>query len=302
MTSKAPAARDKAQPTSHTGPSDPAAFAFVQSLAAELSSGKVELPSFPDIALRVRSVLADDGVTPEKIVRVVSTEPALAARLLRMANSAALNFSGKAVTDLRTAVARMGHNMVRSAAIAFAMSQLKNAQALEGLEQPLDALWRRSASVAATAHVVARRFSKVNPDTALLAGLLHGVGELYILTRSKRHPELLSNAVAYHAIVRDWHSSVAKALLENWEMADEVVFAVGEFEDHARDYHGPPDLTDVLTVAYLMVSYQEQPELIELNMQGVGACKRMQLDRAAYEKLIGESSEEIRAMQQALGD
>jgi hypothetical protein len=57
----------------------------------------------------------------------------------------------------------------------------------------------------------------------------------------------------------------------------------------------------VLTVAYLMVSYQEQPELIELNMQGVAAYRRIELDRAAYEKLIGESSDEIRAMQQALG-
>jgi HD-like signal output (HDOD) protein len=218
-----------------------------------------------------------------------------------MANSAALNFSGKAVTDLRTAVARMGHNMVRSAAIAFAMSQLKNAQALAGLEQPLDVLWRRSASVAAMSHVVARRFSKVNPDTALLAGLLHGVGELYILTRSKQHPQLLADVAAYHAIVRDWHASIAKALLENWGISDEVVSAVAEFEDYERDYRGPPDLTDVLTVAYLMVSYQEQPELIELNMQGVAAYRRIELDRAAYEKLIGESSDEIRAMQQALG-
>src|SRR5262245_55877431 len=115
----------RSQSQQQTGPSDPEAFAFVQALAAELSTGKVELPSFPDIAMRVRQVLADEGVSPEKVVRVVGSEPALAARLLQLANSAALNFSGKAVTDLRTAVNRMGFNMVRSAAIAFAMSQLK---------------------------------------------------------------------------------------------------------------------------------------------------------------------------------
>jgi HD-like signal output (HDOD) protein len=301
MTSKAPVDSREAEPASFKGPSDTAAFAFVQSLAAELSSGKVELPSFPDIALKVRSVLEDDNVTPDKVVRVVSSEPALAGRLLQMANSAALNFSGKAVTDLRTAVARMGFNMVRSAAIAFAMSQLKNVQALQGLEQPLDALWRRSASVAAMSHVVARRFSDVNPDTALLAGLLHGIGELYILTRSKQHPALLTDAAAYHSIVRDWHSSIAKALLENWGIAEDVVAAVGEFEDYERDRHGPADLTDVLTVAYLIVAYQEQPEMMEANMQGVAACRRMQLDREAYQKLIGESADEIRAMEQALG-
>ena len=281
--------------------SDPAAFAFVQSLAAELSNGKVDLPSFPDIALQVRRVLADDNVTPEKVVRIVGSEPALAARLLQIANSAALNLSGKAVTDLRTAVARMGFNMVRSAAIAFAMSQLKKVDALKGLEGPLDQLWQRSAAVAAMSHVVARRFSKVNPDTALLAGLLHGIGQLYILTRAHQHPALFANQPAYHQIVRDWHSSISKALLENWEMAEEIVLAVSEFEDYARDHKGAPDLTDVLTVAHLVVSYQEHPDSIELNMQGVSACQRMQLDRAAYDKLILESGDEVAAMQQALG-
>ena len=135
----------------------PDAFAFVQELAAELSSGKVDLPSFPEIAVRVRQVLSDEGVSPDKVVRVVGSEPALAARLLQIANSAALNFSGRAVTELRTAVARMGFNMVRSAAIAFAMSQLKRVDALKGLEKPLEVLWNRSATVAALSHVVARR-------------------------------------------------------------------------------------------------------------------------------------------------
>ncbi len=281
---------------------DPVAFGFVQALAAELSSGKVDLPSFPDIVPRVRQALADEGATPQKIVRVVSSEPALAARLLQMANSAALNFSGKAVTDLRTAIARLGFNLVRTAAIAFAMSQLKKADALKGLEKPLDVLWRRSAAVAAMSHVLAKRLSRINPDTALLAGLLHGIGELYILTRAKQHPQLFADESAYQAIVRDWHTSIAKALLENWDMAEEIVRAVSEFESVERDDRGPVDLTDVLSVAYLIVSYQDHPEEIELNMQGVPACRRMQLDRAAYEKLIAESADEIAAMRQALGN
>ncbi len=281
--------------------SDAAAFAFVQALAAELSSGKVDLPSFPDIVPRVREALADEKATPQKIVRIVSSEPALAARLLQIANSAALNFSGKAVTDLRTAVARLGFDMVRTAAIAFAMTQLTKAHALEGLEKPLDKLWRRSAAVAAMSHVLARRFSRVNPDTALLAGLLHGIGELYILTRAKQHPQLFANQSAYQAIVRDWHTSIAKALLENWEMAEEIVEAVSEFENNEREYAGPADLTDVLSVAWLIVSYQDHPEAIELNMQGVSACQRMRLDQAAYEKLLAESADEVAAMQQALG-
>ncbi len=288
---------------SHAAPGgDKEAFAFVQALATELSSGKVDLPSFPDIAMQVRKVLADDNVTPDKIVRVIGSEPSLAARVLRISNSAALNFSGKAITELRTAIARMGFNMVRSAAISFAMSQLKKVDSLKGLEKPLDELWRRSSLVATMSYVVARRLAtKINPDTAMLAGLLHGVGHLYILTRAAQHPALFANESAYHATVRDWHSSIAKALLENWDMSEEIVQAVSDFEDLQRTHTGPTDLTDVLTVGHLLATYREYPDTIELNMQGVAACTRMQLDRAAYDKMLAESAEEIVAIQQALG-
>lgn len=283
------------------GGTNQAAFEFVKELAAELSAGKVDMPGFPDIALRVRKALADEDVSAEKLVRVVGSEPLLAAQLLRIANSAALNVSGRAITDLRTAVARMGFNMVRTAAITFAVSQLKKADTLKGLEEPLNELWQRSAEVAAMSHVVARRLTRVNPDTALLAGLLHGIGHLYILARAGKHPGLFNDKAAYHAIVRDWHASVAKALLENWEMAEEIVQAVSEFEDLNRQHTGYTDLCDVLTVSHLLVSYQEFPDSIELNMQGVAACQRMKLDKAGYDTLIRESADDINSMKSALG-
>ena len=73
-------------------------FDFVRSLAAELSRGNVDLPSFPEIAVRVRRVLSDPKSSVEQVVRVVGSEPALAARLLRIANSASLNRSGRAAS------------------------------------------------------------------------------------------------------------------------------------------------------------------------------------------------------------
>ncbi len=284
-----------------SGNANKAAFEFVQLLAQELSSGKVELPSFPDVAIKIRKVLADDDVKLDQVVRVVASEPTLAARLLQVANSAAVNRSGNPVTDMRKAVQHMGLNMVRSAAIAFAMAQMKKAGELKGLEVPMAALWKRSTAVAAMSHVVARRLTKLNPDTALLAGLLHGVGELYILTRANKHPGLFADRPVYDTIVRDWHGSVAQALLENWEMSEDVVRAVSEFEDLERRHTGPADLSDVLTVAHLMVSYQDYPESIELNMQGVAAVQRMALDVTAYSNIIQQSRDEIKELQEALG-
>jgi hypothetical protein len=84
-------------------------------------------------------------------------------------------------------------------------------------------------------------------------------------------------------------------------MAEDIVLAVAEFEDLDREHRGPPDLSDVLTVGYLLSSYRDYPETVELNMQGVSASRRLQLDSAAYAKLLNESSEEIAAVQVALG-
>src|SRR5438552_18767906 len=100
-----------AQKTPPTGAPDGAgdvAFTFVQALASELSGGKIELPGFPHIVMRVQKVLGDENSDASRVVKVLGSEPVLASQMVRMANSAALNPAGVRVTDLRAAVARVG--------------------------------------------------------------------------------------------------------------------------------------------------------------------------------------------------
>src|ERR1700761_3719814 len=163
-----------ATPSSSTdsGPADRqgnVAFNFVQALAAELSGGKIELPGFPHIVMRVQKVLNDERADANRIVKVLGSEPVLAAQIIRMANSAALNTSGSAVSDLRAAVSRVGLDTVRSATISFAIRQLQGAPALRGMENQLGMLWKRSVLVASLSCVIARKHTNINPDTALLA-------------------------------------------------------------------------------------------------------------------------------------
>ena len=278
-----------------------AAFEFVKALAFELSSGKIDLPSFPDVAVRVRRALADDRTTVEQVTRIVGSEPALAARLLKMANSAMLNRTGKQVTDLKSAIARMGYNMVRSAAISFAMAQIRASANLKSVEVPLKALWQHSTYVAALCYVVSKKQTKINPDEAFLAGLLHGIGKLYILSRCEKHPVLFANEEALVQVIRDWHANVGKAIMENWEMAQTLVDAIGDQEDIERAHDGGADLTDVVICANMMAAYFEQPADLELNMQGVTAFKMLSLDAASTTAIIKECREEIDALRNALG-
>jgi HD-like signal output (HDOD) protein len=276
------------------------AFEFVRSLAAELSSGKIDLPSFPEIATRVRQVLQDPKSSIDQVVRLVGSEPALAARLMRVSNASAFNRSGKQVTDLRTAINRIGYSMVRSAAMAFAMSQLRRGAKLERLQSRLDQLWQNSTQVAALAYVLARTSSKVNPDEALLAGMMHGIGKLYIMTRAAQHPELFVDNETLDEICGSWHASIGKAILENWEFSDLMANAVGDQDDFSREDEVEPDLRDVIAIAVLMTSYEADIPGLQIALNGLPATVRLGLDEARIHTVIEDCAAEVSALSEAL--
>lgn len=105
-------------------------FAFVESLAADLSGGTLELPSFPDVVIRIRKALEDDNCTTAKLAQLIGSEPALAARLLQIANSAAMRRGPDPVSDVNTAIGLLGWDIVRSSAMSFAMKQIRDEQTL----------------------------------------------------------------------------------------------------------------------------------------------------------------------------
>jgi HD-like signal output (HDOD) protein len=285
----------------HADDQNTAPFAFVQCLAAELSHGNIDLPSFPDIAIRVRMVLADERSTVDRIVRVTSAEPILATRLLRIANSVALNPSGHLVSDLRTAINRVGHNIVRSAAISFAMEQIRRAESLARIRPRLEELWEESTHVAAVAYLLAKRFTTHNPDQALLTGMLHNVGKLYILTRLVDHPLLFRDQESQQAITRDWHASIGTAILENWGLPEDVCEAVRDHEDIMRTHRGVADLTDITTAAVILSQVAARSTGLLPNLQELKAFRVLGIDDAGSQRVISGMQEEIAALRHALG-
>jgi HD-like signal output (HDOD) protein len=236
------------------------------------------------------------------VVKVLGTEPVLAGQLMRVANSAALNPSGRSITDLRTAVARVGLNTVRTATIAYAVRLLRAGAELKDIASRLNDLWQRNVTVASISYVLAKQRTQVNPDCALLTGLLHGVGRLYIMTRAVRHPALFANPSSYQMIERDWHLSIATALLENWEIAPEIVSAVRDSEDYAREPRGAASLTDVLVAAnMIVVHFGQPPEFLQARLQTVRAVAKLELTREICDALVNESAEEISGLREVLG-
>ncbi len=278
-----------------------AGFEFVQELAAALSSGPVELPSFPDVALRVQDLLADDGVSTDMVVRIVGAEPMLAARVVSLANSAAMNPSSNPVNDLRTAVARLGFDSLRAAAVSFAVAQLRRRDEYRSIEPQLSQLWVDSVCMAATACVVARRSRRMSPDTALFAGLVASVGRIYILTRAAAHPQLFADPAGYQAISNQWHAGVARALLESWHVVDEVVDAVHTYETTNQATRAGSMLPDVLALAALLNSHRDAPDLMAEALRDFRSLARLGLSSADCAELLVESAVEMTSLRAALG-
>ena len=277
------------------------AFEFVRELALELSGDSLELPSYPEVALRVQRVLSDMNADSERVVRVLGADAVLAARVLTLANSAAINTTGKPVTELRRAVVNLGFDALRTAAMSFALNQLRKAASYKDIKDQMSAQWEHSAAMAAYCFVLARKCARFNPDTAMLAGLISGVGKLYILTRARRHPNLFGDDVAYQGIVRDWHGNIARALLDNWQIADEIVTAVQSFEEAASEPRNTPHLADVLAVAAALIDSGDSLELLATGGELERPFKRLGLDVATVEAMRAESKAEIDSLRAALG-
>jgi HD-like signal output (HDOD) protein len=276
-------------------------FGFVRALAAELSKGQVDLPSVPEVVLRLQRALSDENASNETVVLVVSSEPMLAAKLMNMANSAALNPSEHRIADLRTAVARVGFNIVRSAALSFAVEQLRKSAEFQHLTPQLDMLWKNSVQIATLSHVLARRFSSLNGDTALLTGLMHNVGRIYILTRASKFPTLIADPLTFNSITRDWHGNVARAVLENWRMPEEIVEAVGGYEDMDRELRGPVTLTDVLSLATQLERNRLAVTRDADDDHLIKSLQRLHVQPFDVHTVLDESAKEIAALKSALG-
>jgi HD-like signal output (HDOD) protein len=284
--------------SSSQGPDSTSSFKFVSELARELSTGRVELPSFPEAAARVQQVLSDDSVTSERIALVVSADAGLAARVLTLANSTLLHRGGAPVTNLKTAVTRIGYENIRAAALAYANAQLRRAPELLRIRLPLERCWQQGMRVASLAHAIAKESRAVRPDEAMLGGLLHNIGMVYILARSPRDstPESLEDGS-----LRSWHPSIGQALIENWKLPEEIALAVGGQLDLERLHEGPADLLDLLIVAVHLAHQMAQGAEQDADAMQIAPAGALGLNDSALVRIMLESQTEMEMLQAALG-
>lgn len=160
-------------------------------IASEATRGELSFPTNVNTSLQIQSALDDPDCHLERAVKLVSAEPLLAACMVAIANSVAYNPNGREITNVNAAVARLGFRPLRSLVAAQIMRQFASMLSDPGLRIKAAQLWEHSAQTAAIAHVLAKRITGEDAETAFFTGIVHDVGGFYLLSRAAEFPGLL---------------------------------------------------------------------------------------------------------------
>jgi putative nucleotidyltransferase with HDIG domain len=271
---------------------------FLQDLLKDLESNTLVLPTLPEVALRVRDAVDDEDASIADIVKVIATDAALSARLIQVANSPLMRAS-KAIDSLDMAVNRLGMKLVRDMVIAMVMEQMFQATS-ELTDKKLRQIWEHSTTVAAISHALASQFTKLSPEQAMLAGLVHDIGALPILTKAEDYPELLENEAMLDKIIDKLHAKIGKAILQAWNFPPELIKVPAEHEDLARD-SAQTDYVDVVTVANLQSYMGSNHPLAQKDWSTIPAFQKLGLNPEINVIEMEETADDIREAQRILG-
>ena len=276
-------------------------FEFLEKLSEELSTGELLFPTSLTVTMKIRRALSDPTASIDKVARIIGAEPVLSAQILRLANSVAYNAGGGPTNDLRQAAVRLGFEMTRNVAIAVGMKQLVQTKSNTEGAQLVNGLWKRSIRVAALAFVMARKLTRLNPDAAMMGGLLHDIGKFYILNRANEFADIFPDRQALWDVIDRWHLSIGAAILDSWDISSDVQAAVLEHRELERTHKGPPDLTDVVMAADVLDAKHQldRERVTDWNKLPPGLV-RLNLDLPAATSLLAEMTGELDLIFQAL--
>tara|TARA_R110002096_G_scaffold130643_5_gene279927 strand:- start:23171 stop:24013 length:843 start_codon:yes stop_codon:yes gene_type:complete len=273
-------------------------FRFVSLLALELDNGDINLPSLPDVVMKIRNMLQRDDCDFGRISQAVSIDPVLVSRLFVFANSAFYNRANVKIETLDGAIGRLGFEVVRNAAMSLAMKQLYSSDKHDKLAKHLRAVWARGMKLSSMAFAIAELRKELNSETAFLCGLLHEIGKLYILTKAEEFPEFLGDPESLESVMEEWNSQISKSIVESWGFPQEVIESTDPDTCQNQEIDAPADLVDVIRIAKILVDGNEQ------NLQTIFdadlSCQKLGMNEDVAADVMLAYRDKLKTMQQSL--
>lgn len=245
---------------------------LLESFHTDLADNRFTLTSIPDVALQIRRVVDDPEVTADKVATVIGSDPAIAAKISKAANSVLYRGLDPCET-LRDAVVRLGVGTTRHLVFSFTIRDLFKAPVPE-LLRILRESWDHTVYTSAVAAVLARHTRRFSTEEGMLAGILSNIGVLSVVNYLANYPEIYGNPERSRAIIDELKGDVGGLVLERWGFSEELVDCARACEDWGYNpgESTEPGLCDlVITAAYHASIGRRALPRIDL----VPACQRL---------------------------
>jgi HD-like signal output (HDOD) protein len=236
-------------------------------MLADLKQDRLQLPSLPEVALRVGRALKDGISDAHKIAQIIQCDPVITAKLIKAANSAF--YGGRnPVESCAAGVVRLGGDVTHKLVLSFALRELFQSDS-KLLQKRMQALWKHSTQVAAICYVLAKKDARFKAEHAMLAGLLHDIGIVAILNYARNFPDEAMHAQVIDQAVRSLRAEIGGMILTQWGFPADFVIAAVEAEAWLRDQGDAPDYCDLVIIAQLHSyigdnHYQHLPSIDEV--------------------------------------
>lgn len=218
-------------------------------LRAYFRNEHCELPSLPDLALKIGKAIDNPDNANDDIARLIQLDPALTARIISVVNSAAFGGVNK-IQSIQQATARLGRSKVRSLVYSCLLKSIFKINS-GTLKRRMETLWHHSAYVAALSFVLGRETPGIDPEQALLAGLIHDIGAVAVIGGINRFPVLAEREELLDFVIASSRVEVGVLTLKQWGLEEELQDVVKHAENWHRTGTAIPENTDVVILAQL---------------------------------------------------
>ena len=263
-------------------------------LTKAIEDDQLVLPTLPEVALRVREAAEDPDVSIPTLARVIGNDTALTARIIKVVNSPLLR-TNREINDLQTAISRLGINYTSNLATGLAMEQMFQATT-DAVDRKMREVWNKSTEIAAISHVVCRNFTRLPADQATLAGLVHQIGVLPILTYAEEHGALLGDSISLNHVIDRIHPIIGEKILRTWEFPEPIAAVPGQYLNFSRAAD-KADYVDIVQVATLQSHIGSTHPSTQLDWNQIPAFARLGLDPST---LLEEDEDLSAAMDAAM--
>jgi len=221
-------------------------------LTAEIKNNQLQIPSPPDLLIKVRAVIANKEKGLKNIVELVKLDPNISGRLIKVANCALLPSRYQA-TDVKSAVSRLGASKVQSLVTSLIIAQNFMKYRTKNIQTYFDAAWQQSNNVAAINYVLAAKKTNIDPEHALLAGIVHNIGVLPLVLRLNEIPLFKAQPELFHkvanAVIPKLYPKAGKLILDKWNFPKETVGIALSHTKIMRESTGIIDINDITLIS-----------------------------------------------------